>query len=555
MFLAFSQRIGHYLLLLSLTSLLYLPGLGQPSLWDIDEGNNAEAAREMLERDNWIVPQFNYQLRVDKPALLYWLQLLAYRFCGINEFSARLPGAMASQLTVLLTYELGCLLFSPVAGLLGSVILASSLLFCGSAHFANPDPLLIACTVLTFLVFWYSARRGSSTWLIGVGLTMGIGFVAKGPVAVVLPAAAIGLFLLWSGQLRSLWRWQLPVGFLVWVLVAVPWFALVGSETKGEFLQGFFLKHNRDRFLSPMEGHYGSVFYHVVSLFLGFMPWSVFLAPAIWHGFKQLRATPTGGDTGSACQLVSLSPCRFLFCWIGVWFVFFTISGTKLPNYILPLYPAVALLTGNFLERWLRGDIVTARWVVPVSLGSLGLVGVALAAGLLVAGGLIELPIRRYNRFPGLEELAWMGVIPVIGAAVATWRLICNDRQGVIASVAGSAAVLAGALASFGAPAFDAFKAPRYLVETAGVRDPDHEIRIGSFDYFQPSLVFYCQREVTQLFNANQAKAFLQTPLPVYLFTSAAVWPELERQVPACKVLSRHWCFYRNCEVVVVSNR
>ena len=106
MFRSLNNRLGHYLLLVAVAALLILPNLGRPSLWDIDEGNNAEAAREMMESEDWVVPKFNYQLRVDKPALLYWLQIGAYRLFGINELAARFPSALAALLTVLLAYEL-----------------------------------------------------------------------------------------------------------------------------------------------------------------------------------------------------------------------------------------------------------------------------------------------------------------------------------------------------------------------------------------------------------------------------------------------------------------
>src|SRR5262245_52186761 len=163
-------RLVHYLTLVAVTAVLFLPALGVPSLWDIDEGNNAETAREMLASDNWVVPVFNGALRVDKPILLYWLQLTAYRTFGVSEFAARLPSALAAMLTVLLTYELGRRLFEPRTALLGGVVLASSLLFCGSAHFANPDALLNACMVLTFLFFWIDWQRSDSYWLVWIGL-------------------------------------------------------------------------------------------------------------------------------------------------------------------------------------------------------------------------------------------------------------------------------------------------------------------------------------------------------------------------------------------------
>ena len=111
MFRVCNARLGHYCLLLAVAGATVFPNLGRPSLWDIDEGNNAEAAREMLESGNWVIPTFNFQLRVDKPALLYWLQIGAYRAFGVNEFAARFPSAVAALVTVLLIYELARLMF------------------------------------------------------------------------------------------------------------------------------------------------------------------------------------------------------------------------------------------------------------------------------------------------------------------------------------------------------------------------------------------------------------------------------------------------------------
>ena len=153
MFRHFDHRGVHYLLLGLVWAAVSLPGLGAPGLWDIDEGNNAEAAKEMRESGVPIVPTFNYQLRVDKPALLYWLQLAAYTVCGVNEFAARMPSALAALAAVLVTYEFGRHMFGSVAGFLAGLMLASATLFCAAARFANPDALLDALIALELLVF------------------------------------------------------------------------------------------------------------------------------------------------------------------------------------------------------------------------------------------------------------------------------------------------------------------------------------------------------------------------------------------------------------------
>jgi 4-amino-4-deoxy-L-arabinose transferase-like glycosyltransferase len=612
MFRSLANYLAPPLFLTLLCAGLYLPGLGVPSLWDIDEGHNAQAAREMLEAGTWITPTFNYQLRVDKPALLYWLQMCGYLTLGIDEFSARLPSALAALLTVLLTYALGRRLFDPATALLGAVVLASSLLFSGSAHFANPDALLNACNVLTFLLVWIGLQDGHSRWLGWVGISTGLGFLAKGPVALVLPAAVVLLFLLWTRQLRRLLSARLLQGFFLFALVAVPWFALVGSETKGAYLRGFFLKHNRDRFLNPMEGHSGPFVYHVGSLLLGFLPWSVFLGPALWCAWKEWRrgraanrevpsteypvpsiqngvqatndfapgtccsllGTPTAANRepspedkprngagyarGTAYSVLGtpLPALQFLICWIAVYFVFFSLSRTKLPNYILPLYPAVALLTAWFLQNWRRGELVVPRWLISLSLGCWALVGVGTSVGLLTASGVIELSLLKGRSLPGLEVGVFLGLLPVLGAGAA-W--LCWKREatvGMLGALAVSAVLFVFSLMTWGAAALDVHKAPRTLVAQAEAKQLHREVRIGCYGWYQPSLVFYCEREVQQLLSEQQALEFLRSPLEVYLFVPMEIWEGLEGRVSGpSRLLARQRCLYRNCEVVVIRNR
>src|SRR5437870_132999 len=170
----FDHRAGHYVLLLAVAACLFLVNLGGPTLWDLDEGRNATAAYEMMESGNLLVPTFNGGLRVDKPALLYWLQIAAYRLCGVNEFAARLPSALAAILSIFLIYELTRLLFDPATAILAGLVLPTGCAFCASAHFANPDALLHALTVLTLFLFWRSFAHGGRGWFIPAGVSAGL---------------------------------------------------------------------------------------------------------------------------------------------------------------------------------------------------------------------------------------------------------------------------------------------------------------------------------------------------------------------------------------------
>jgi 4-amino-4-deoxy-L-arabinose transferase-like glycosyltransferase len=532
-------------------ALLCLPNLGGPSLWDIDEGNNAQCAREMHECGNYIVPTFNYKLRVDKPVLLYWLQVAAYHVGGVNEFAARLPSALAALLALLILHELGSRLFNHSTGLLASLVLASSVAFCAAAHFANPDALLHLCVLLTLWCFWRHWEHPGGWWLVGAGAASGLGMLAKGPVALVLPLAITLSFLVWRGELRRLWDLRLLVASLAFLLVAAPWYIWVGVETKGEWLAGFFWKHNIERSLQSLENHRGPFYYYPLVLIAGLTPWSVFLGPTAWYSWKRLKPcadlSAEGDDPRAARQ--------FLLCWTGVWLVFFTLVRTKLPNYILPVYPAIALLTASFLDDWRRGHILLPTWVMPTSLICLALIGAGVSVGLLVAGDAIPLQALSGRRLPGLQTGAWMGAVLAAGAGAAWWCARRERRGGLIGCVAVAGIVFLSALASWGAMAVDQLKAARPL---AGALPSDQllrDVRVGAFGYFQPSLVFYCRREIYCPEKPVHIVDFLNSPLPVYLFVTEDVWGQLRAFAPpGFRQVARHGDLYNGREIILVTN-
>ncbi len=531
MFHRLDHRAGHYLLLAAVWALLCLPNLGGPSLWDIDEGNNSECFREMLDSGNLVVPTFNYALRCDKPVLLYWAQIACAQLVGVNEWSARLPSALAALLTVLAIYELGRRMFTARAGLWAGLVLGTSVAFLGAAHFANPDALLLAFGTLALALFWHDVQSAGRGWLGAVGVCAGLAVLAKGPVGLVLPAGVAILFLAWQRRLRHLW--DVRVGWFVFLLLltAVPWYALVTAETRGAWLGGFLRHHNINRATSALEGHSGPWYYYLPVLLAGLAPWSIFLFTALWHAWRRLRQ----GDDREALAV------RFLIVWFAVYLVFFSAVRTKLPNYVLPVYPALALLTGHLLERWRLGEFVLPAWLQRSALVCLALLGVLVAGGLLVAGGAVELGVLRGRSFPELLPWAWLGVVPPAGAALAGWSLRRGWRGGVIAAVAGSAVAFALPLTAWGIGVLDARKAPRPLARALPADHLHHEVRLGAYDWFLPSMVFYGRREVHRLEKPAQVEEFLNWPMPNYLFIPEQTWQEVQRTTTARgRVLARH---------------
>ena len=278
----------HLLILTCVAAATLFVNLGAPRLWDRDEPRNAACAREMLERADWVVPTFNGELRVAKPILKYWLMIHAYKMFGVNEFAARFWSAVFALATVWATYFLGRRLFDGLAGLWAGLILATSLLFLASGHIAKADAPLTFYSTLPVLLFVYGTFRRSGeasdgptlvvpfprSWPIVALLyaSVGVAALAKGLPGLLLPPAAIGLFLLiarlpircgstsWPARilgflrpfapghfLRTFWLMRPITAVVVTLAVAAPWYTLVGLRTHGAFLRGFFLDNNIGR--------------------------------------------------------------------------------------------------------------------------------------------------------------------------------------------------------------------------------------------------------------------------------------------------------------------
>ena len=227
------DRLRDYAVLSAVAAALTLPNLGATSLWDVDEGVNAQAAREMRDAGTWVVPTFNYQLRTAKPAMLYWLQRASYAAFGVSEFSARLPSVLAGWLAVLLTYELARRMFTRDTALLAGIVLASAVQFAVLSHAATPDATLLLFTTLTYLAFWAGHAGDSRKWWVPTAVACGLATLTKGPIGVGLPGLVILLYFAWNRELGRLFDRRLIWAGLAFVLVAGPWYGLVANETAG----------------------------------------------------------------------------------------------------------------------------------------------------------------------------------------------------------------------------------------------------------------------------------------------------------------------------------
>ena len=542
------DRVRDYAVLLAVAAALTLPNLGRTSLWDVDEGVNAQAAREMRDAGTWVVPTFNYQLRTAKPVMLYWLQRASYATFGVSEWSARLPSVLAAWVAVLLTYEIARRMFSRGTALLAGIVLTSVVQFGLLSHAATPDATLLLFTVLTYLAFWAGHANGSRRWWLPTAAACGLAMLTKGPVGVALPGLVILLYFAWNRELGRLLDRRIFGAMGVFLLVAGPWYGFVSNETRGEWLKAFFGNENVNRFMNPLEGHSGGVWFYPAVVTAMFAPWSAVIGLALWYAVRGTR-NPTDSIAGPASEAggvpESIRAHRFLVCWVGAYVVFFSAAATKLPNYVFPIYPALAILTARFLTLWRDGTVPMPRWILPAGAAALAVVGVAFAGGLVYAD----------REFPGVGFWAVLGTIPVLGAAVMAWFLRRGEQRGVVNAMAVASVAFVGLAVALPAEVVDRKKAPRELVRETGLANPDRDVRVAAYAWFQPSVVFYTGREVAELKTAEKAAEFLSVPTPGYLFVPAVRWDEMAAAVTVPhRVAARHFDFLKKCEVLVITN-
>lgn len=612
-----AQMIRHCLWVILAAGIVFFLNLGVPELWDEDEPKNAACAREMLERNDWVVPMFNYELRTAKPVLIYWFMMTAYEMFGVSEFGARFWSAMLGIGTCLLTYGIGRRLFQPSVGLWSALMLAAALMFGVASRAATPDAPLIFFSTLALAIFVWGLPRltnsdcregkapaepckptnvksliGSagaspshsldlppnsgpsgtpcnslrqhipqswSTYL-WMYAAMGVAVLAKGPVGVALPTLIV-MGYLWSrhwntrpAQVAPQSRWAKVTNLVKefspvviwrvgWVLrpltalaivaaIALPWYVWVGWRTNGEWIAGFLGKHNVARFTQPLEGHSGPIFYYVIAVLIGFFPWSIFLPLACVRLVQRLRR-PEARTIGD----------EFCASWALLYIGFFSLASTKLPSYVLPAYPALALITGRWVVEWLSEPIRTARWLPRWGFANMAVVGLAF---------IVAIPLVTARFIPNNWMIGWAGLIPLAGGLAA---LIQNERQQfALAARTFGAASLAFATCLFGIVAvqINPHQTSAGLMAQIFAQDPQPEI--ATFDYFEPSVAYYAGQPVKKLKTSEQAVTFLQSSPSAFLITRDKDLATFQDALPSgVKIVVRRPRFLKSGEIVLLA--
>jgi 4-amino-4-deoxy-L-arabinose transferase-like glycosyltransferase len=378
--------------------------LGARTLVPTDEGRYAEMAREMVATGDWITPRLNGIKYFEKPPLQAWMNSLTFEVFGLGEWQARLWTGLCGLFGIMLTAYAGRRVFNERVGFTAGAVLASSFFWAALGHVNTLDMGLAGMMTLALCALLIGQRDGATpreqrNWMLLCWAGMALSVLSKGLIGVVLPGAVLVLYTLVSRDWAIWKRLHLGLGLLVFFAITAPWFVLVSIKNP-EFPQFFFIHEHFQRFTSKVHHREGPWYYFIPILILGIVPWLGVLAQSLWAGRREASHR--------------FQPKKLLLVWAGFIFFFFSISGSKLPSYILPIFPALALLIACYLEQASHKAIATAA----------GLVALISAVGLAFVSKVPSMTKTPYE-VPLYEAyMPWIigaGIFAVAGSLLAVW--------------------------------------------------------------------------------------------------------------------------------------
>jgi 4-amino-4-deoxy-L-arabinose transferase-like glycosyltransferase len=407
-------------LLLLVSYLQFFHQLGGLGLVGPDEPRYAQVAREMAVSGDFVTPKLHGEPWFEKPVLYYWMAAAAFRVLGVSELAARLPSAVAALLGVVAVFWIGRHWVSTRCGLAAALILASSPLYFSLSRAASTDMALTSALTISLLCIyfaWFGQKQSldgkalfgncPSVWIYGTYIFVAFAVLAKGPVGAVLAAFSVAVSASITKSWKPLKSLLRPGAVLTGLAVALPWYWLCYHANGWDFVQEFVIHHNLARFATDRYQHAQPFWFYLPVVFAGFLPWVFQILAPVWHWIRgQWRHTQDELESA------------LFWAWALVPFLFFSLSRSKLPGYVLPMLPALALLAA---KQWDR--LWTVLTDEPVSRGvrlslllqasfALGL-GLALPLG----AGLVDREIA-----PFLPLLRMLLFAIGIGGLLMVWR-------------------------------------------------------------------------------------------------------------------------------------
>ena len=372
------------------------------SLTDPDEVFYSLTAKEMAAKNEWMTPLIFGQPQFEKPPLTFWLLEIAFKACGESPFTARFFPAVFATLGVMAVYFLGLMGFNDERkAFLSAVVLASCAFYAGMGKTVFTDMIFtvfILCA-LTMFFLGFTDRRRQGIGLIGFYVFCALATLTKGPLGLLVPQIAVILFLLYQRQINFLRNWWVPTGILLYLIIALPWYVYIYSRYGHAFIQEFFYNDHWRRLLVAEHRGNDRWFFYPMTMVAGLFPWSLFLLAAGVDLFKRLKSPLP------AIDYLNLS-------WVLAVLIIFQMAHSKLASYVLPLFPALALMTGNFLGNGLSQIQQSKKMqnLLCASFALLAVLGIAVMAGHKIYQHYISSPSSIYFLSGALIALSGIGI-------------------------------------------------------------------------------------------------------------------------------------------------
>jgi 4-amino-4-deoxy-L-arabinose transferase-like glycosyltransferase len=480
-------------LIAAVVVLAWFSGIGVRKLQHPDEGRYAEIAREMAVTGNWVTPRLNGLKYFEKPPFQYWATAAAFNVFGVSEWTARLAPALAGLLTVVIVGATAARLDSPAAGAFAALVQAGSVFPFALSQLLTLDAVLTMWLTLALCAFLLAQRDGieraarRNLMLVAFAAAAGA-TLTKGLVAIVIPGASLVLYTLATRDVGPWKRLHPGPGVALYLLLTVPWFVAV-SRANPEFAQFFFIHEHFERFLTTEHRRIGGWYYFIPLLAAGILPW---LGIWLWTLRASWRNAARVGN--------GFSWARFCLVWAALVFVFFSASGSKLPSYILPLFPALSLVLGGALTR--VAPRALAALTMPLALLS------TLAWIILVFGYEPLVAQFRESSTPAAVFAAfgpWVTFAIAILAASQVTAVALFCRGGPAQRTLGIVALALGMVCALqaGLTGYDAFRATRStydLVRSAQAANGgplDEEAPVFQVRTYDQTLAYYLRRTTT----------------------------------------------------------
>jgi len=505
------------LTLLFLSLITFFLGLGRQAITDSDEAFYAEAAREMVEGNDWLTPHFNYEDRWQKPILYYWFTAAAFAGTDTSEFMARLGSALSGVGLVLLTWSAARRLLNDAAGAwLAGAIAATCYGYFAMARAALPDlplALFIVATIWAALRATDPAERLSTSWAAMAGFTAGLGFLTKGPLGVVIPAIVL-IPIWWRERTRVVVRRaDAAIAILLFAISGLPWYVVMWAVHGAPYLQSFFIADNLERFATTRYNDVRAIWYYVPILIGGLVPWTIYALVLPWRIVRDLIQ-----------RRRRLTDVEWrLVIWILAPLLLFTASIGKQPRYILPMLPPIAMMVGAGIADRIGAASRDRAARLELTIATLGTAAMFAAMATLF----YRARILFVSAYPALT---WTGIGVLIVAALALVITAVRRSWSWLPRLMTVSAALLLLTLQFGA---FAGKRPEAVEQIAALIHANRfgGESIGEYETFVRNLPFYTRLKQVPVIDDAGAIAFLKSTERVFLVVNRRDYERLKTLV------------------------